>query len=169
MAAHLYAVLCCTLQCTLIHPSHVLLVVCIKILFLTHVAPQDEMCILYAVGGAPASTSHLLTSWPCCEGSTNLLYCFSSSATAASCWMDPGIMAHAHFRHNHLTQYPTVRQASLHAYLGVSASVQSGNFVCGGNSHSVHSKQGVKPGRITRACPRKPSVPPSTKGLMVSC
>ena len=45
--------------------------------------------------------------------------------------------------------------------------MQSGNLVCGGNSQSVHSKQGVTPGRITRACPLRPSVPPSTMGLMV--
>lgn len=32
---------------------------------------------------------------------------------------------------------------------GVSASVHSGNLVCGGKSHSVHSKQGVSPGRMT--------------------
>ena len=36
------------------------------------------------------------------------------------------------------------------AHRGVSASVQSGNLVWGGKSHSVHSKQGVWPGRITR-------------------
>jgi hypothetical protein len=35
------------------------------------------------------------------------------------------------------------------AHLGVSASVHSGNLVCGGNSQRVHSKQGVMPGRIT--------------------
>ena len=35
------------------------------------------------------------------------------------------------------------------AHLGVSASVHSGNLVCGGNSHSVHSKQGVMPGIST--------------------
>ena len=39
------------------------------------------------------------------------------------------------------------------AVRGVSASVHSGNLVCGGNSHIVHWKHGVKPGRITRACP----------------
>lgn len=53
------------------------------------------------------------------------------------------------------------------AHLGVSASVHRGNFVCGGNSHSVHSKHGVTPGRMTRAWPLKPSVPPSTRGLIV--
>lgn len=31
----------------------------------------------------------------------------------------------------------------------------------------VHSKQAVDPGRITRQCPRKPSVPPSSKGIIV--
>jgi hypothetical protein len=50
---------------------------------------------------------------------------------------------------------------------GVSASVQSGYVVCGGNSHSVHSKQGVIPGTMTRTWPRKPSVPPSMSGVMV--
>ncbi len=39
------------------------------------------------------------------------------------------------------------------AVRGVSASVHSGNLVCGGNSHIVHWKHGVKPGRMTRACP----------------
>lgn len=53
------------------------------------------------------------------------------------------------------------------AYLGVSANVHKGNFVCGGKSQSVHSKQGVKPGRITLAWPLNPSVPPSIIGLMV--
>lgn len=38
----------------------------------------------------------------------------------------------------------------------------------GGNSQSVHSKHGVTPGRMTLAWPLKPSVPPSTMGLMVS-
>lgn len=52
-------------------------------------------------------------------------------------------------------------------HLGVSARVQSGNFVWGGNSHRVHSKQGVTPGRMTLAWPLRPSVPPSTMGLMV--
>ena len=56
----------------------------------------------------------------------------------------------------------------LAARLGVSASVQSGNLVCGGNSQSVQSKQGVTPGRITRAWPLKPSVPPSTTGFTVA-
>ena len=51
--------------------------------------------------------------------------------------------------------------------LGVSARVQSGNLVWGGKSQRVHSKQGVYPGRMTLAWPLKPSVPPSTKGLMV--
>lgn len=32
----------------------------------------------------------------------------------------------------------------------------------------MHSKQAVKPGRIARACPLNPSVPPSIMGLMVS-
>ena len=32
----------------------------------------------------------------------------------------------------------------------------------------VHSKHGVTPGKITLACPLKPSVPPSTIGLIVS-
>ena len=50
-------------------------------------------------------------------------------------------------------------------YLGVSARVQRGNLVCGGNSQSVQSKQGVSPGMITRACPLRPSVPPSTMTL----
>ena len=54
------------------------------------------------------------------------------------------------------------------ADLGVSASVQSGNLTCGGKSHRVHSKHGVKPGIMTRACPLKPSVPPSTNGLIVA-
>jgi len=50
---------------------------------------------------------------------------------------------------------------------GVSARVHSGNLVCGGNSQSVHSKQGVKPGMMTLACPLKPSVPPSIIGFTV--
>ena len=50
---------------------------------------------------------------------------------------------------------------------GVSASVHSGYVVCGGNSHSVHSKQGVMPGTMTRTWPRNPSVPPSIRGVMV--
>jgi len=58
--------------------------------------------------------------------------------------------------------------SNLLTHLGVSASVHRGNLVWGGNSHNVHSKQGVKPGRMTRAWPLKPSVPPSTMGLMVS-
>lgn len=55
----------------------------------------------------------------------------------------------------------------LPAYLGVSANVHKGNLVCGGNSHSVHSKHGVTPGSMTRAWPLNPSVPPSIKGLIV--
>lgn len=31
----------------------------------------------------------------------------------------------------------------------------------------VHAKQGVIPGRMTLACPLKPSVPPSTRGFTV--
>ena len=50
---------------------------------------------------------------------------------------------------------------------GVSASVHSGNLVCGGKSQSVQWKHGVMPGSSTRECPLKPSVPPSTMGLMV--
>lgn len=53
------------------------------------------------------------------------------------------------------------------AFLGVSASVQSGKFVCGGNNHMVHWKQGVTPGKTTLACPLNPSVPPSTIGFIV--
>lgn len=56
-------------------------------------------------------------------------------------------------------------QGGLGVYLGVSAKVQRGNLVCGGNSQSVQSKQGVSPGIITRACPFRPSVPPSTMTL----
>lgn len=52
--------------------------------------------------------------------------------------------------------------------LGVSARVHSGNLTCGGKSQMLHSKQGVIPGRITLAWPLKPSVPPSTIGLIVS-
>jgi len=52
--------------------------------------------------------------------------------------------------------------------LGVSASVHSGNLVCGGNSQSVQSKQGVSPGMIMRACPLRPSVPPSTMTLKLA-
>jgi len=54
------------------------------------------------------------------------------------------------------------------AVLGVSASVHNGNFTCGGKSQMLHSKHGVVPGIITLAWPLKPSVPPSTIGLMVS-
>jgi len=51
---------------------------------------------------------------------------------------------------------------------GVSASVHRGYLVCGGNIHNVQSKHGVTPGSRTRAWPLNPSVPPSTRGLMVS-
>jgi len=54
------------------------------------------------------------------------------------------------------------------AVLGVSARVHKGNFTWGGKSHMVHSKHGVIPGIITLAWPLKPSVPPSTIGLIVS-
>lgn len=54
------------------------------------------------------------------------------------------------------------------AVLGVSARVHNGNLTWGGKSQMVHSKQGVTPGRITLAWPLKPSVPPSTIGLIVS-
>ena len=54
------------------------------------------------------------------------------------------------------------------AVLGVSARVHKGYFTCGGKSHMVHSKQGVNPGRITLAWPLKPSVPPSTMGLILA-
>ena len=53
-------------------------------------------------------------------------------------------------------------------HLGVSARVQRGNLVCGGKSQSVHSKQGVTPGSITRAWPLNPSVPPSIRGFIVA-
>jgi hypothetical protein len=52
---------------------------------------------------------------------------------------------------------------------GVSASVHSGNVTCGGKSQSVQSKHGDWPGKMTLACPLKPSVPPSIKGFIVSC
>ena len=54
------------------------------------------------------------------------------------------------------------------AVLGVSAKVHKGNFTWGGKSQMVHSKHGVTPGKITLAWPLKPSVPPSTIGLIVS-
>ena len=54
------------------------------------------------------------------------------------------------------------------AVLGVSARVHKGNFTWGGKSQMVHSKHGVTPGMITLAWPLKPSVPPSTIGLIVS-
>ena len=41
------------------------------------------------------------------------------------------------------------RQRQRSAHRGVSASVHSGNLVCGGKSQSVHSKQGVTPGMST--------------------
>ena len=56
----------------------------------------------------------------------------------------------------------------MSARLGVSARVQRGNLVCGGNSQSVQSKQGVSPGMMTRACPLSPSVPPSTMTLKLA-
>lgn len=70
------------------------------------------------------------------------------------------------FPSNQHTRTMSIQEPPAHR--GVSASVHSGNLVCGGNSHSVHSKHGVTPGRMTRAWPLKPSVPPSTIGLMVS-
>lgn len=54
------------------------------------------------------------------------------------------------------------------ADLGVSARVHRGKVTCGGNSHNVQWKQGVTPGIMTLACPLKPSVPPSTMGLIVA-
>lgn len=39
---------------------------------------------------------------------------------------------------------------------------------CGGNESSEHSKHDVIFGIITRACPFKPSVPPSMRGIIVA-
>jgi hypothetical protein len=66
-----------------------------------------------------------------------------------------------------LASPPACTAGNWTVYLGVSASVHSGNLVCGGKSHSVHSKQGVWPGMMTRAWPLKPSVPPSISGTHV--
>jgi len=43
-----------------------------------------------------------------------------------------------------------------------------GKFFCGGKVSMAHSKQADRRGRITRAWPRQPSVPPSIMGMMVS-
>ena len=51
--------------------------------------------------------------------------------------------------------------------LGVSAMVQSGNVVCGGNESMVHSKQLVIRGSMNRACPENASVPPSIMGIIL--
>lgn len=64
--------------------------------------------------------------------------------------------------HKHSMSFSLTEQ-----YLGVSAIVQRGNFTWGGNSHKVHSKQGVIPGKITLEFPLKPSVPPSIMGFIV--
>mmetsp|Transcript_5440 Transcript_5440/g.16642 ORF Transcript_5440/g.16642 Transcript_5440/m.16642 type:complete len:200 (-) Transcript_5440:120-719(-) len=45
--------------------------------------------------------------------------------------------------------------------------VQSGTACCGGKRLSVHSKQPLTQGYITRTCPENPSVPPSTSGITV--
>lgn len=80
--------------------------------------------------------------------------------------------SHTHKQHvKHSVRYAGVmalNNLENDAHLGVSASVHSGNLTCGGKSHRVHSKHGVKPGMMTRACPLKPSVPPSTNGLIVA-
>ncbi len=60
-----------------------------------------------------------------------------------------------------------ITEGGVEADRGVSARVHSGNLVCGGNSQSVQSKQGVKPGMMTLAWPLNPSVPPSIMGLNV--
>mmetsp|Transcript_47298 Transcript_47298/g.148693 ORF Transcript_47298/g.148693 Transcript_47298/m.148693 type:complete len:211 (-) Transcript_47298:145-777(-) len=51
------------------------------------------------------------------------------------------------------------------ALRGVSAIVQSGTACCGGKRLRVHSKQLDTQGYMTRTCPEKPSVPPSTRGM----
>ena len=45
--------------------------------------------------------------------------------------------------------------------------VHMGNVTRGGKRSSVHSKHAVSRGRITRAWPLKPSVPPSMMGITV--
>lgn len=49
------------------------------------------------------------------------------------------------------TDRQTKGYRGVDVHLGVSARVQRGNLVCGGNSQSVQSKQGVSPGMMTRA------------------
>lgn len=51
------------------------------------------------------------------------------------------------------------------AYRGVFAMVHNGYVICGGYNSNVHSMHAVTPGKITRALPLKPSVPPSMIGI----
>jgi len=46
--------------------------------------------------------------------------------------------------------------------------VQSGTAAVGANASSEHSKQEVILGKMRRDWPEKPSVPPSTSGMIVS-
>lgn len=66
---------------------------------------------------------------------------------------------------NHVTSCTYEMQCS--GRRGVSAMVHSGNSRCGGKASSEHSKQLVRRGRITRAWPLNPSVPPSMNGMIV--
>ena len=60
------------------------------------------------------------------------------------------LQQHHHHRHRHHRRYHHCGEAQpTPTHRGVSASVHSGNLVCGGNSQSVHSKQGVTPGMST--------------------
>mmetsp|Transcript_17955 Transcript_17955/g.36472 ORF Transcript_17955/g.36472 Transcript_17955/m.36472 type:complete len:214 (-) Transcript_17955:516-1157(-) len=69
----------------------------------------------------------------------------------------------------------TLGHSSMKAYemqcsgsLGVSAMVHMGKVFWGGKASREHSKQDVILGMMTRAWPRKPSVPPSMMGMIVS-
>lgn len=164
----LYAKLLSSCEGMLIHPLHVLLNVCIKFFIWSISAPLYHVGVLYAVSWRPASHAPICIRAACKHAriarylkllSTALLSadkvcCTYTIVTTCNAALR-ALLGAAHLSMWHLQ------------HLGVSASVQRGNFTCGGKSHRVHSKQGVKPGMITRACPLKPSVPPSTNGLMV--
>lgn len=133
-----------------------------------HLPPHDEVDVLDAMGWAPVEAQHSMawqqlntaqasinvhashasrhflrqaqnTSEALCQPSTclNRQQCLCGPGTAQS---RGGVV---------VGQFACI-------HLGVSASVHKGNLVWGGNSHNVHSKHGVTPGRMTRAWPCRP-------------
>ncbi len=75
---HLDSKVLSTLEGLLIHPAHVLLVVCVKLIACTLLLPLYEMCILYAMRRRPAPSTPF---FPDTYGPTHPPACWVCTAT----------------------------------------------------------------------------------------